>query len=124
MISAASGTSVTIANYGSAGSSRAAKLWLMQGLLRITSVTRPFDVSTAVGNASVGSDSADWFIKTQAGSAQVGVLAGIIDLTNVVTGQSVSIPARWGTRLETGRVPVVPRVWTQMEFNAVIRVTE
>jgi hypothetical protein len=124
MISAASGTSVTIANYGSAGSGGAAKLWLMQGLLRITSVTRLFDVSTAVGTASVGSDSADWFIKTQAGSAQVGVLAGTIDLTNVVTGQSVSIPARWGTRLETGRVPVVPRVWTQMEFNAVIRVTE
>jgi hypothetical protein len=47
-ISAASGTNVTIANYGSPGSGRAPKLWLVQGLLRITSVTRPFDVSTAV----------------------------------------------------------------------------
>jgi hypothetical protein len=124
MISVASGTRITVANYDNTGSGRAAKLWLTQGLLRVTSVTRPFGVSTAAGTASVGSDSADWFIKAEAGSAQVGVLAGIVDLTSTLTGVSVSIPGRWGTRLEAGRAPVPPRVWTQVEFNAVIRVTE
>jgi len=124
MISAASGTSITLANYPSAGSGGAAKLLLTQGLVRVTSVTRPFEVSTAVGIAQVGSDSADWFIKAEAGSTQVGVLAGTVDLRSNQTGESVSIPAHWGTRLEAGRAPVPPRVWNQMEFNAVIRVTE
>jgi hypothetical protein len=124
MISVASGTSITVATYDSAGSVRAAQLLLTQGLVRVTSVTRPFEVSTAVGTASVGSDSADWFIKAEAGSAQVGVLAGMVDLTSSPTGTSVSIPAHWGTRLEAGRAPMPPRVWNQMEFNAVIRVTE
>jgi ferric-dicitrate binding protein FerR (iron transport regulator) len=124
MISLASGTSVTVANYDSGGSARAAKLLLTQGLVRVTSVTRPFAVSTAVGTASAGSDSADWFVKAEAGSAQVGVLAGVVDLTSSPTGTSVSIPARWGTRLEAGRAPMPPRVWYQMEFDAVRRVTE
>jgi ferric-dicitrate binding protein FerR (iron transport regulator) len=96
---------------------------LTQGLVRVVSVTRPFEVSTAVGTAQVGSDSADWFIKVDAASAQVGVLAGIVALSSP-TGTSVSIPAHWGTRLEAGRAPLPPRVWNQMEFNAVMRVTE
>ena len=124
LISVASGTSIIVANYDSVGSARAPKLLLTQGLVRVTSVTRPFAVSTAVGTASAGSDSADWFIKVEAGSAQVGVLAGVVDLTSSPTGTSVSIPARWGTRLEAGRAPMPPRVWNQMEFNAVRRVTE
>jgi hypothetical protein len=124
MISVAAGTSVTVANYDSAGSARAAKLLLTQGLVRVTSVAPPFAVSTAVGTASAGSDSADWFVKAEAGSAQVGVLAGIVDLTSSPTGTSVSIPAHWGTRLEAGRAPMPPRVWFQMEFDAVRRVTE
>jgi len=82
-----------------------------------------FEVSTAVGTASVSSNSADWFIKAKPDSAQVAVLAGTVDLTSTETGQSVSIPARWGTRLETGLDPVLPRVWAQGEFNAVIRLT-
>jgi hypothetical protein len=128
VISVASGSSMTVASYNIGGSGRHVKLLLTQGLLRaqVTLVTGPstFAVSTAVGTASVDSDSADWFIKAQAGSAQVGVLAGTVDLTSTVTGQSVSIPAHWGTSLETGRAPVLPRVWTQMEFDAVIRLTE
>jgi hypothetical protein len=119
VISIASGSRITVT-----GSGRAAKLLMTQGVLRVTSVTRPFEVSTAVGTAAVASDSADWFVKAEAGSAQVGVLAGTVNLTNSQTGESVSIPARWGTRLEAGRAPVPPRVWNQMEFNAVIRVTE
>jgi hypothetical protein len=124
VISVASGTRIIVANYDSVGSARAPKLLLTQGLVRVTSVTRPFAVSTAVGTASAGSDSADWFINAEAGSAQVGVLAGIVDLTSSLIGESVSVPAHWGTRLEAGRPPVPPRVWTQLEFKAVIRVTE
>jgi hypothetical protein len=124
MISVASGTSVTVANYDSAGSAHAAKLLLTQGLVRVTSVAPPFAVSTAVGTASAVSGSADWFVKAEAGSAQVGVLAGVVDLTSSPTGTSVSIPAHWGTRLEAGRAPMPPRVWFQMEFDAVRRVTE
>jgi hypothetical protein len=128
VISVAPGSSMTVASYNYGGSGRHVRLSLTQGLLRahVTSVTGPsmFEVSTAVGTASVGSDSADWFIKAQAGSAQVGALAGTVDLTSTVTGQSVSIPAHWGTRLESGLDPVLPRVWTQREFSAVIRLTE
>jgi len=64
------------------------------------------------------SASADWFIGAQAGSAQVGVLVGNVDLTSAASGRSVSIPGRWGTRLEAGRDPVLPRNWTQAEFDA------
>lgn len=128
VISVAPGSSMTVASYNIGGSGRHVKLSLTQGLLRaqVTLVTGPstFEVSTAVGTASVGSDSADWFIKAQGGSAQVGVLNGTVDLTSTVTGQSVSIPAHWGTRLESGLDPVLPRVWTQREFSAVIRLTE
>jgi hypothetical protein len=123
-ISVASGTSVNVTNYDNAGSGGAAKLLLTQGLVRVTSATHPLEVSTGVGVADAGSDSADWFIKAEAGSAQVGVLAGKVNLRSNSTGESVSIPAHWGTRLEAGRAPVPPRVWNQMEFNAVIRVTE
>jgi hypothetical protein len=124
VISVAPDSRMTVANSERAGSGRVEKLLLKRGLLRVTSVARPFEVSTAVGIAAVGSDSADWFIKAEVGSAQVGVLAGTVDLTSSPTGGSVSIPAHWGTRLEAGRAPVPPRVWNQMEFNAVLRVTE
>jgi len=128
VISVAPGSSMTVASYNIGGSGRHVRLSLTQGLLRahVTSVTGPstFEVSTAVGTASVGSDSADWFIKAQAGSAQVGVLVGNVDLTSAATGRSVSIPAHWGTRLEAGRDPVPPRNWTVAEFDAVTQSTE
>jgi hypothetical protein len=127
VISVAPGSSVTVASYSIGGSVRDVRLSLMQGMLRarVTSVAGPstFEVSTAVGTASVSSNSADWFIKAKPDSAQVAVLAGTVDLTSTETGLSVSIPARWGTRLETGLDPVLPRVWAQGEFNAVIRLT-
>jgi len=128
VISVASDSGVTVATYNIDGSGRDVKLLLRQGVLRaqLTPVTGPskFEVSIPVGAASVHSDSADWFIKAEAGSAHVGVLPGTIDLTSTPTGQSVSIPAHWGTRLETGLDPVLPRVWAQWEFNAFIRLTE
>jgi len=116
-----------VTSYSIDGSGRNVRLRLMGGALRaqVTSVTGPstFEVSTAGGTASVGSASADWFIKAQVDSAQVGVLAGTVDLTSIVTGQSVSIPAHWGTRLEAGLDPVLPRLWAQAEFDAVIHLT-
>ena len=127
VISVAPDSSMSVASYSIDGSGRSVKLWLVSGALRaqVTSVTGPstFEVSTAGGTASVGSASADWFIKAQVDSAQVAVLAGTVDLTSIVTGQSVSIPAHWGTRLEAGLDPVLPRLWAQAEFDVVIQLT-
>jgi hypothetical protein len=114
---------MTVATYEVGGSGADVQLSLTQGVLHVTSVTRPFEVSTRVGTAAVDSDSADWVVKVQGGSVQVGVLAGTVNLTSTATEQSVSIPAHWGTRIESGFAPVLPRVWTQTEFNAVIRLT-
>jgi hypothetical protein len=122
VISLAPGSNMTVVSYNRGGDGRHAKLSLTQGLLRavVAPVGGPstFEVSTAVGTASVRSASADWFIGAQAGSAQVGVLVGNVDLTSAASGRSVSIPGRWGTRLEAGRDPVLPRNWTQAEFDA------
>jgi hypothetical protein len=119
---------LTLAGYSVGADGRRARFVLTQGLLRVvvTPVAGPqtFEVSTAAGTASVRSASADWFILADAGSSQVGVLAGTVDFISAATGQSVSIPAHWGTRLEAGRSPMLLRVWAQMEFNAVIRLTE
>jgi hypothetical protein len=124
VIAVAPDSSMAVASYSIDGSGRNVRLALTQGVLHINSATRPFQVSTPVGTASVDSDYADWFIKAEPGSARVAVLAGIVDLTSDPTRESISIPARWGARLEAGRAPVPPRVWKQMEFNAFIRVTE
>jgi hypothetical protein len=127
VISLAPDSTMTVASFSIDGSGRDVRLSLTRGALRaqIASGTgaSTFEVSTAAGAASVASASADWFIKAQPDSAQVAVLAGTIDLRSVITGESVSIPAHWGTRLEKGLNPVLPRVWAQREFNAVIRLT-
>jgi hypothetical protein len=36
----------------------------------------------------------------------------------------VTIPSRWGARLEAGRDPVPARVWAPEEFQAVISRTD
>jgi hypothetical protein len=127
VISVAPGSSMTVASYNIDGSGRDVKLSLTLGVLRaqVTSVGGPskFEVSIPVGTASVASESADLFTEALPDSAQVGVLLGTVDLTSTATGQSVSIPAHWGTRLEIGLDPVLPRVWAQREFNAVTRLT-
>ena len=127
VISVAPGSSLTVARYNIGGTGRYVRLLLPKGLLRVhvPPVGGPsaFVVATAAGTASVRSGSADWFIQAQAGSAQVGVLAGTVDLTSAVTGQSVSIPSHWGTRNEAGLDPVLPRRWARREFNRVIRLT-
>jgi hypothetical protein len=128
IISVASGTQVTIRAYAidAAGQRQDASLSLGQGLLRavVAPVTGParFEVNTAVGTAAVRST--DWFVEALPGVMQAGVLTGSIMMTSGATGASITVPERWGARLEAGRNPVPPRVWTQAEFNAVIARTE
>jgi hypothetical protein len=77
-----------------------------------------FEVLTAVGTAAVRST--DRFIEARPGSAQVGVLSGSVVLRSGASRREVTIPSRWGARLEAGRDPVEARVWAPEEFQAVI----
>jgi hypothetical protein len=128
VISVAAGTRLTIAAYGvdAAGQRQDARLSLRQGLLRavVAPVERPasFEVDTAVGAAAVRST--DWFVEGSATAMQVGVLSGSVDMTSAATKHRETIPARWGARLEAGRDPVPPRVWSSAEFDAVIARTD
>jgi hypothetical protein len=128
VISLAPGTKMTVATYqtDSAGQRQNAQLSLSQGLIRavVAPVDHPttFEVSTAVGTAAVRST--DWFIEAKPGAAQVGVLSGSVVLQSGATHRDVTIPARWGARLEAGRDPVEARVWAPQEFQAVISRTD
>jgi hypothetical protein len=128
VISVAAGTRLTIAAYGvdAAGQRQEARLSLAQGLLRavVAPVERPasFEVNTAVGAAAVRST--DWFVEGSATAMQVGVLTGSVEMTSATTKRRELIPARWGARMEAGRDPVPPRVWSPAEFAAVIARTD
>lgn len=128
VISLASGTRLTLAAYqtDAGGQRQKAELTLAQGLLRavVSPVDHPaiFEVSTAVGTAAVRST--DWFIDARQGSTQVGVLSGSVDLRSAATGRAVTIPARWGARVEAGLDPVPARTWAPAEFQAVITRTD
>jgi hypothetical protein len=128
VVSVAAGTRMTIAAYGvdGAGQRQEARLSLAQGLLRavVAPVERPasFEVDTAVGTAAVRST--DWFVEASPSAMQVGVLTGSVDMTSAATKRRETIPARWGARLEAGRDPVPPRVWSPAEFAAVIARTD
>jgi hypothetical protein len=124
VVSVAPGSRMTIGAYAvdSAGQRQDAQLSLGQGLLRavVAPVERParFEVETAVGTAAVRST--DWFVEASAASMQVGVLTGSVVMTSAATRRGVTVPARWGARLEAGRDPVPARVWSQAEFDAII----
>jgi hypothetical protein len=124
VISLASGSRLTIHTFGidTGGQQRDAKLTLTNGLLRavVSPVSQPsiFEVDCAAGKAAVRLT--DWFMEVQPDSVRVGVLAGSVILTSRATGRSVTIPARWGARLETGRDPVAPRLWSAEEFTDVM----
>jgi len=128
VVSVAAGSRMTIAAFSTnaAGQRQDAKLSLAQGLIR--AVTAPvgqvanFEVDTAVGTAAARST--DWFVEVSPAAIQVGVLSGSVDMVSRATRRAVTIPARWGARMETGRDPVPPRVWTQAEFDAVIARTD
>lgn len=122
----AAGSSVTLSRY-EAGPDRAVRLALAHGLLRLqvpaASGASSFEVTTETSTAAMRSGAADWFVAVQGGAAQLGVLSGTVVLTSSGTGRSVSVPARWGSRLEPGLSPTLPRAWAQVEFDAFIRRT-
>jgi hypothetical protein len=128
VVSVAPGSRMTISAFAvdAAGQRENAHLSLGQGLLRavVAPVERPasFEVETAVGTAAVRST--DWFVEVQGGGMRVGVLTGSVDMVSRATRRGVVIPARWGGRLEAGRDPVPPRVWSQAEFDAFIARTD
>ncbi|HEX4505689.1 MAG TPA: FecR family protein [Alphaproteobacteria bacterium] len=127
IVTAAAGTTLKIEAFAANGSeSRTAKFSLLSGLLRavVSKMSKPsqFEVDTATGVAAVRST--DWFIRTDAGSTQVGVLKGVVSLASRATDRSVDIPARWGARVEAGKDPVPPRVWQKSEFEDVISRTD
>jgi len=126
VVTAAAGTTLKIEAFVANGSeNRTAKFSLLSGLLRavVSKMSKPsqFEVDTATGVAAVRST--DWFIRTDTGSTQVGVLKGVVSLASRATDRSVDIPARWGARVEAGKDPVPPRVWQKSEFADVINRT-
>jgi len=127
VVSVAAGSRLTVTAVGvdASGQRQDVKLALAQGVVRAvvapTAQPAKFEIDTAVGTAAVRST--DWFVLAPAGSMQVGVLTGSVDMTSTATGRSVVIPAGWGARLEYGRDPVPPRRWNPSEFTAVINRT-
>jgi hypothetical protein len=128
VISAASGTHVTIAHYdaGSGTAPRDVHLDLAAGLLRavvaVAGQPSKFEVETAVGVAAVRST--DWFVGSDANGTQVGVLSGVVTLANPDGQHAVNIPARWGARIRSvGLAPTPPRLWKDSEFDDVIERT-
>jgi FecR protein len=128
VISFASGTRLAVANYDIGPTSRHVKLIMPRGLLRLTipeiAGESSFEVSTEAGSAAMRSASGNWFIDFESGVAQLATLSGNVTLTGTATKRSVSVPTRWGTRLQEGFDPVLPRSWGQVEFDGFIRRTE
>ena len=128
VVSVAAGTRVTVSAYAvdGGGQRQTGKLTLAQGLLRavVAPVGQPasFEVDTAVGAAAARGT--DLFVEASGGAMQVGVLSGTVSMTSAATRRSVTIPARWGARLEAGRDPVPARIWSPAEFQAVISRTD
>lgn len=117
VISAASGTRVTIESY--AAQPRDAKLNLASGMLRavVASVGQStrFEVETATGVAAVRST--DWFVSATPGATQVGVLEGAVSLASRATRSAVTIGKGEGSRVQGDGNPGPPRVWAKAEFD-------
>jgi len=128
ILTIAPGSTMTVTRYEWTGGGRNAQLALAQGLLRLAVPTvagsSSYTVSTAAGPATMKSTDAEWFVAADARSTQVGVLEGNVTLTSPTSSQSVAIPGHWGTRLEIGLNPVLPRTWSQVEFDGFIRRTQ
>jgi hypothetical protein len=128
VISLASGSRLSIHTFqvDTGGQKRDARLTLTTGLMRavVSPLDEPstFEVDCPAGKAEVRST--DWFMEAQPGSMRVGVLAGKVVMTSLATGRRVTIPGRWGARLEAGLDPVPARLWSSDEFADVIARTE
>lgn len=124
VVAAGSGSVLKIERYAAeqVGSNRDVVMSLASGLLRavVAKATQPstFEITTATGVAAVRST--DWFIEAKPGKTRVGVLRGTVVLTSLATHHDMKIPARWGSRVETGHDPIPARIWTKAEFDDVI----
>ncbi|HZT89450.1 MAG TPA: FecR family protein [Stellaceae bacterium] len=127
VLTLASGSRMTIQSYtpGGAGQPRDVRLGLPSGLVQavVAPVAQPsrFEVDTATAVAAVRST--DWFIDARAGTTQVAVLDGTVDLTSRATGKAVPVPPRQGTRVDAGRDVLPPRVYSQAEFDQLLAQT-
>ena len=142
VLSMAENTTLRIDAYAlnSYGQRQSAAVSLGGGLIR--AITAPggqpstFEVNTAVGTS--GARSTDWFsgVLTASpgsgsrlsgaapGTAYVVVLSGTVALTSRVTGRTVLIPPRYGSRLNAGRDPDPPVLHTQAELDRLTARTE
>jgi hypothetical protein len=112
---------ITECETDAAGQRQDTKISLAQGLVRATVAPAGpqsvFQVASASGTAAA--NGADCFIEAKPDGLQVGVLAGSAVIACVGSARAETIPARWGARVEAGRDPVPPRVWSPAEFAAV-----
>jgi hypothetical protein len=112
---------ITECETDAAGQRQDTKISLAQGLVRATVAPAGpqsvFQVASASGTAAA--NGADCFIEAKPDGMQVGVLAGSAVMASVGSARAETIPARWGARVEAGRDPVPPRVWSPAEFAAV-----
>jgi hypothetical protein len=124
MLAVASDSHMTITAYqaDAAGQRQDAKISLAQGMVRATVAPAgphsQFQVASASGTATA--NGADCFVETTADGMQVGVLAGSVVMASSGSDRAETIPARWGARVQAGRDPVPPRVWSPAEFTAAI----
>lgn len=126
VLSLAENTRLTVETYSAKGNdSRDAHLGLPAGLVRavVSRMTQPsrFEVGTATAVAAVRST--DWFIEAKPEMTRVGVLEGRVGFTSLTTHKTVEIPDRFGSRVEPGKDPIDPRLWSQKEFDEYIHDT-
>ncbi len=126
VLSLAEGTRLTVEAFAARGTDgRDARLGLSSGLVRavVSRMAQPsrFEVGTATAVAAVRST--DWFIEARPEWTRVGVLIGRVGFTSNATHKTVEIPDRFGSRVEPGKDPVEPRIWSQPEFDEYVSAT-
>jgi hypothetical protein len=125
VVSLSENSSVTIAKFAVSGDARDARLDLAKGLIRavVSKMGQPstFEVGTATAVAAVRST--DWFLEALPQFTRLGVLHGRVALTSAATGKAVEVPDRFGARVEPGKDPITPRLWSDAEFDDYIRAT-
>lgn len=126
VISVGSGSRITISAYESDAAHRDVKLDLATGILRavVTKMkgTNRYEIDTATGVAAVRGT--DWFLVATRESTQVGVLGGVVDLSSKATHHAVRVVCGLGSRVDAGQDPLPPRIWLQVEFDAVMDRTD
>jgi hypothetical protein len=126
VLSAGSGSRLKIDSYDSDGVHRDVKLDLATGILRavVTKMTGTvrYEIDTATGVAAVRGT--DWFLVATKHSTQVGVIDGFVELSSKATHHAVQVACFLGSRVDAGQDPAPPRIWRQVEFDAVMDRTD